>query len=132
MRGLMDDIGQAIRALARRPGFVAALVLPLGLGIGATSAVFSIVDAVLFRPLPVRDVDQLVRVYTVLDANVAELNTSSYPVYREYRDGVQAFQSLAAYSDPDPVNLGMSGSAAERVSCALVTGNYFDVMGRNQ
>src|SRR5262245_12852742 len=129
MHSVLVDARQAVRALTARPRFVLSLVVPLILGVGASSAVFSIVDAVLFRPLPVRDVDRLVRVYTVLGGNVTELNTSSYPAYVDYRDHVPAFQSLAAYSNPGSVNFATGANSAERVSCSLVTGNYFAVLG---
>jgi putative ABC transport system permease protein len=129
MQSLLDDVRQAVRALARRPRLVAAIVLPLALGIGANSAVFGMVDAVLFRPLPVRDANRLVRVYSVYDWSPSELDNSSYPVYVDYRDAAPVFAGLAAFSDPAPVNLSTGGGPAERISCSIVTGNYFEVLG---
>jgi putative ABC transport system permease protein len=125
----VDDFRQAIRVLVKHPRLVAAIVLPLALGIGANSAVFGMVDAVLFRPLPVHEANRLVRVYAVFEASPTEFNGSSYPAYMDYRDAVPGFRGLAAFSDPAPVNLSTASGTAERVPCVLVTGNYFEVLG---
>lgn len=129
MRALVDDVRQAFRVLLKRPRMVAAVVLPLALGIGANSAIFGMVDAALFRPLPVREPDRLVRVYAIYEDLSDGLNGTSYPAYVDYRDGAPAFGGLAAYGDASPVNLLDGSGGAERVSCAVVTGNYFEVLG---
>ena len=118
MRSLVDDVRQALRVLIKRPRFVAAIVLPLALGIGANSAVFGKIDAVLFRPPPVREAERLVRAYAVHDASSSELDISSYPAYLDYRDRAPVFSGLAAFSDAGPVNLSTRGGTVERVSCS--------------
>lgn len=129
MRSLLDDLRQAVRVLVKRPRFVAAIAVPLALGIGANTAIFGMVDAVLFRPLPVQEPDSLARVYAVYPDIPDGLNGSAYPIYVEYRDSTSAFAGLAAFSDAGPVNLATGNGAAERVQCSAVTGNFFDVLG---
>lgn len=129
MRALVEDIRNALRALLRRPRLVATIAIPLALGIGANSAIFGIVDATLFRPLPVREAERLLKIYAVGREHPDELSVASYPVYLDYRDDVRAFSGLAAYCDPSPVHITRDGASAERVPCMLVSGNYFDVLG---
>jgi predicted permease len=129
MRSFVDDLRQAVRVLAKRPRLVAAIAVPLALGIGANTAIFGMVDGVLFRPLPVREPDRLARVYAVYPDMPDSLNGSAYPVYLEYRDGSPAFDGLAAFSDAGPVNLATGSGGAERVQCSAVTGNFFEVLG---
>lgn len=124
----MNDLTYAIRNLAKSPGFTALTVLTLGLGIGANVAIFSAVDAVLFRPLPVREPESLVRVYAT-DEHRAELFASAYPVYTDYRDQATSFASLAAYSETEPFHFAREGQKAERLEGAMVTGNFFELLG---
>ncbi len=128
MSALWRDLAHAARALRRSPGFTLLAVSTLALGIGATTAVFSLVDAVLFRPLPVRDPDRLVRVFARSEGS-SDFSNSSYPVYTDYRDQSQSFASLAAYADFLPINLELPGHPVERVKAAVVTGNYFETLG---
>jgi predicted permease len=129
MRSLLDDLRHAVRALAKRPRFLLAVVAPLALGIGANTAIFAIVDAVLFRPLPVRAPAELRRVQTVDRSHPDEIVGTSYPLYVDYRDQATAFSGLAAYSDPTGVHATVDGRVPERVTCMIVSGNYFEVLG---
>ncbi len=128
MSALLRDFKHGIRALRRSPGFTLLAVSTLALGIGATTAIFSLVDAVLFRPLPVRDPGRLVRVFARQEGN-SDLSNSSYPVYTDYRDQARSFTSLAAYADFVMVNLEIPGRSVERLKAAVVTGNYFETLG---
>jgi putative ABC transport system permease protein len=114
----------AIRALRRQPGFAAAAILTLALGIGATTAVFSVVYGVLLRPLPFSDPSRLVRV-NALDGDVEW--TASPPDFVDWRAQASSFQQLAA------VNTGsfaLTGTApAEQRSGASVTAAFFPVFG---
>lgn len=123
----MNDLKYALRTLAQSPGFTALSVLVLGLGIGANVAIFSAVDAVLFRPLPVSDPSSLFRVFAV-DESGFELFNNSYPVFTDYRDQATSFSGLAAFSS-EPVHLARASEKAERVTGGIVSGNYFDVLG---
>jgi len=88
---MVDDVRQAIRGLIRAPGFSVVAVVTLALGIGANSAIFSVIDAVVMRPLPlVRDADRIVALVT---------DTVSYPVYRDFRDGSTAFDGFAGFQN---------------------------------
>jgi predicted permease len=126
---LWQDVRYAVRQFARSPGFTAAAVLSLALGIGANTAIFSLLDQVLLRPLPVRDPHQLV----VLDWHGMFYGPStsddvlSYPLYRDVRDRNQAFSGVLGYNHMN-FGVGYQGQM-ERLTGELVSGNYFDVLG---
>jgi len=124
---MYNDLRYAFRQLLKNPGFSALAVLTLALGIGANTAIFSLVDAILLRPLSgVEDPERLVAVYTS-DYSSTRYGTSSYPDYVDYRDRNEVFSGLAAYVDTS-INLS-AGSEAERTQGAIVSGNYFLVLG---
>ena len=118
MRGLWQDLRYGARMLARSKGFTAAAVLSIALGIGVNATIFSVVNAALFRPLPVPRADELVRLW--------DGQASSYPDYVAYRDDTGVFAGLAAYAQR-PMSL-TTGEETERVWGEIVTGNYFDVL----
>ena len=89
------DLSYALRRLARSPGFTAVAVLSLSLGIGANTAIFSLVNAVLFRGLPVEDPEELVEVYTSEDTGFL-YSTTSYPDYTDLRANNDAFSGVVA------------------------------------
>lgn len=126
----MFDLTYALRSLRRTPGFTAAAILCLALGIGATSTVFGIVDALFFRPPPgVGDPGGIVRPYIDERSKYAMLSNTpsvSYLTYQAWRDGAKSLSAVAAFS-----SLGLSaglGSAARHVDGYLVSGNYFSVL----
>jgi putative ABC transport system permease protein len=124
MSDLLHDVRLALRALRRQPGFAAAAMLTLALGIGATTAVFSVVYGILLRPLPFPESDRLVQVVS-LDEDVEW--TASPPDFVDWRAQATSFQALAA------VNTGsfaLTGDAAAlQFSGATVTAGYFTVLG---
>jgi predicted permease len=128
LRSWILDLRFAARTLTRAPGFALLAIAVLALGIGANTAVFSIVDAVLFRPLTFPQPDRLVRIFAV-DHPAQFVSNSSYPVYRDYRDGTRSFSGLAAYCDSVAVHVSTAGAVPERRTAALVTGNFFGVLG---
>ena len=115
---ITQDLRFGLRTLGKSPGFTALAVLTLGLGIGANVAIFSAVDAVLFRPLAVHDPEGLVRVYATDDKG-KDLFNHSYLVYTDYRDGATAFSGLAAFADAEAVHLS-TGGMPERLTGALL------------
>ncbi|MGH9702122.1 MAG: ABC transporter permease [Candidatus Acidiferrales bacterium] len=126
METFRQDIRFGSRMLWKSPGFTATVILTLALGIGANTAIFSVVNAFLFRPLPVRHADQLtvVAIQAGGQSFPAEI---SYPDYQEYRRQSDAFADLGGYAI-SLVGLG-SGGHADRVISSFVTSNYFSMLG---
>jgi predicted permease len=122
---LSRDIAYAVRTFRRSPGFTAMAIASLAMGIGANTAIFSIVNAVLFRPRPVSEPHRLVELF-VGDRN-HPYETTSYPSYEELRDRNEVFTGLAAYGI-EQFTLGAAGDV-EQVWGEAVSGNYFDVLG---
>ena len=125
MENLIKDIRFAVRRLIKTPGFTAAAVLSLALGIGANTAIFSLVNTILLRPLPVDHPEQLVAVTPV--SKSSNFSNFSYPNYVDFRDKNQVFSGLLAWRFA-PMSLSVSGRN-ERIWGYLVTGNYFEVLG---
>jgi predicted permease len=126
MRGLMEDLRLATRVLARRPGFSAVIVATLGLAIGANAAVFSFVDAILLRPLPLAAPERLVRIYSRF-ASGLDWASVSYPNYRDFERANRVFAALAAEANQAYV-VG-NGASSEQVVGAQVSANYFSTLG---
>ena len=119
---LAQDIRFGLRQLRRNPGFTAVAVLTLALGIGANTLVFSVVNALVLRQLPVENPQRLVFLQTK-GGGISH----SFPNYRELRDRNNAFSGLVGYRI-SPMNLEVGGGP-NRVWGYLATGNYFDVLG---
>jgi predicted permease len=128
MRAFLDDFAFTVRTLRGNARFSAAVTLVLALGIGANSAMFSLVDAALFRPLPVDRPDELVRVFST-EPQSLDLRETSYPGYLDLRDNVPAFSGLAAFGTDIPIHLSGDARLPERVTSAVVSGNFFSVLG---
>jgi predicted permease len=123
------DLKHAFRGLRKNPGFTIVVVLTLGLGIGANAAIFSLMDQVLLRALPVRDPGQLVQLDGPGPFRGRTFNnqTFSYPMYTDFRDRNEVFSGVLARF-PTATTAVWNGQS-ERVSGELVTGNYFEVLG---
>jgi hypothetical protein len=126
---LLQDLRFGLRMLRKSPGFTAVAVLTLALGIGATTAIFSLVDVVLFRPLPIAHPDEIVRVTGGDAQDISRFVSMSFPAYLELRDRASAFSSMAADIDRLPVNFSSAVAGSERVGAGMVTGNYFGTLG---
>src|SRR5215210_7029716 len=96
MGSLLQDVRYGLRLLFKNPGFTAIAILSLALGIGANTAIFSFVNAVLLRPLPVTDPEHLMLVYTGRASS--PYSVASYPDYIDYRKLNNSFSDLASYS----------------------------------
>jgi predicted permease len=128
MEKLFQDLRYAFRTLARTPGWTAMAVLTLALGTGANAAVFSFVDALLFKPAPgVRPARPLVAVYTS-DFSSGPYGTTSYPDYVSLRNDTQAFAALSAFDDSATATMKVADDL-QRVRVARVSAEYFDVLG---
>jgi putative ABC transport system permease protein len=127
MDALLQDLRYGLRMLTTRPGFTAVALVALALGIGANTAMFSVLDSVLLRPLPYREPGRLVMIWH----EYAQMNlpkaTLSVPSYLEYRDHVQGFESVAAAANWS-ANLTGAGDP-EQVQGARVTGNFLTTIG---
>ncbi len=126
MRNLWQDLRYGARMLLKQPGFTLIAVVTLALGIGANSTIFSLVNALLLRPLPVERPDQLAAVFTS-DYSSGDYGASSYPDYVDFRDRNEVFSGLVAYQ-PRPFSLSVDG-VNERAFGEVVSGNYFSVLG---
>jgi len=126
MNTLLQDVRYALRVLGQSPGFILVAVLSLGLGIGANTAIFSLIDAALFRPLQAKEPDRLVSIFTTDKKNPGNL-PMSHLNYLDYRDHSQVFSEVAAFTFGQ-MNL-TTGTEAEQVVVQVVSGNYFDVLG---
>ncbi|MGD8331805.1 MAG: ABC transporter permease, partial [Acidobacteriota bacterium] len=120
------DLAYAFRQLRANPGFTAVAVLSLAIGIGANSTIFAVINGFLFKPLPVRDIDQVVEVFSSLPEQ-GPYNTISYPDYLDLRDGTDAFSGAAAGMIM-PYNWNRE-THSETIFGELVTDNYFEVLG---
>ena len=130
---LVDDVGQdlryAVRAFRRAPGFAVAAALTLALGIGATTTIFSVVDAVLLRGLPYRDADRIVNLWETSDNGGYRL--PSYPTFKDWRAASQqwgdAFEALAFVKGAEAIYIGENGP--ERLLASSVSPGFFHVLG---
>jgi predicted permease len=124
----LTDLRYAIRTLWRQPGFLAAAVLSLGLGLGANTAIFSLIDAVMLRAMPVAEPQRLVQI-TRSYAGGQTGGSFSFPLFEYLRDGSQAFSGLFAQNNGTAdVDIDFHG-ATDRVNAALVSGSYYAVLG---
>jgi len=123
----MHELRSALRSLLRQPGFTATIVLTLGLAVGVNTVIFSVVNAVLLRPLPYPEPDRLVRIDTQYFSFKQERNAVSRPEYMELRRDARSFQSLAAWTD----GTSTFGDLARpvRVSAAYTTAGLAETMG---
>ena len=123
------DLNYALRTLRRTPGFTAIAVLTLGLGIGANTAIFTLLDQVLLRLLPVKDPHELV-LLTMRGKHYGSnwgMNAISYPMYKDFQAHNEVFSGMFARF---PLYSSVTiGNASERVKAELVSGTYFDVLG---
>jgi predicted permease len=129
MGHLLNDIHYALRTFRKSPVFVAVAVLSLALGIGANTAIFTLIDQVLLRLLPVKDPQQLVLLWTRGQhyGSNSGANKISYPMYEDFRDRNQVFSGMFCRNDMD-FSLNFEGKT-ERISGEVVSGTYFPVLG---
>src|SRR5579872_4079409 len=134
---LAADVVFAIRQLRRSPGFAASAIITLALGIGATTAIFSLVDGILLRPLPFPNADRLVAVVTlefphgVASTNIAAANylQNSYPDYFDWQRQNRTFESLASYNNITRLFSRNDGVGARVLVGGRVSANFFPTIG---
>jgi predicted permease len=132
MRTIAQDLHYALRLLLRAPGFTAIAVLTLGLGIGAATAIFSIVNGVLVQPLSYRDAARVMNFWVDFGVGAQSLPAMSPGDFKDYQQRSQLFESIAAASGGNIVGatgaLG-EGSSVERVDVSTITANFFQTLG---
>ena len=136
---MLQDLRYAVRTLAKSPGFTAAVVLTLALGIGATTSIFSLVHAVLLKSLPVANPGELYRLgresrccYQGGYSQAREFSLVSYDLYKYLRDNTNGFSELAAFPALEAlfgVRRSGSAEAAQSYPGEFVSGNYFTMFG---
>ena len=133
MSNFVQDVRYAVRVLKRQPGFALFVILTLGIGVGANTAVFSVVNGVLLKPLPYPESDRLVSVIGRFDPesgfNFPEFPLSE-PEFLDYRTESKALEDVAAYARRS-INVGGAGAEPERVVSAAASANLFTVLRVN-
>ena len=124
---LIADVRHGLRVLRQNPGFTAVALITLALGVGANTAIFSAVDAVLLRPLPYRDASRLVYI-SEFWPHETNVKTVPSPDFANWSEHDQLFDGLAAYGGGAELNLTSAGEP-ERVQGARVTADFFSVLG---
>jgi len=128
MDSMIRDVKFAVRGLLKKPAFTLIAVLTLALGIGANTAIFSVVNAVLLKPLAAKDPDRLMTFWHSAPAKGLKHVDLNDALVAYYRDRTRTFQSLAAF---ETGNFSITGGGEpEVVPAAIVTFNYFEVLGR--
>ena len=133
MQTLWQDVRYAVRMLIKNKGLTAVSILSLALGIGANTTIFTVVNAILLRPLPVKDISRVVQVDTIdsktfiTAANASKLGIS-YPNFQDYARDNQVFSGLSCFVGPLPMTWS-GGSEPKQVLGQMVSANYFDVLG---
>ncbi|MGH9764993.1 MAG: ABC transporter permease, partial [Blastocatellia bacterium] len=125
---LSQDLRYGFRTLRKSPGFTAIAVLTLGLGIGANSAIFSVVNAVLLRPLPFEDADKLVELRESFLSKGIDSEAVSPADFQYWRDNARSLSGIAAYYNWQSFNLTGTGDP-ERLNTSTVSTNFFRVLG---
>jgi hypothetical protein len=126
MTGLMQDVRYTLRQLRKNPAFTAVAVFTLALGIGANTAIFSVIEAVILRPLPFATPDRLVWLNGKIP--MTDEAAVSPPDFRDYRTQNRAFDCIVAMGySAGPSNL--SGAKPEQVLTTVASANFFDCLG---
>src|SRR5215475_11172148 len=139
---MIQDLRYGARMLLKNPGFTVVSALTLALGIGVNTGLFTLFNAIVLRPLPIKDADRIVRIYredlekssrevnnnemSLLSGAQSSPNMFSYPEYAAYRDNTQFFAGLTATAS---VDVTLAGAEAEGIRGLLVAGNYFSTLG---
>src|SRR6185437_16600666 len=125
---LWQDIKFGVRVLRAAPGFTITAVITLALGIGATTAIFSVCDAMLWKPMPLPGIERLAVVLQAVPGNPDDWNTNATADVLDIQKSNRSFSSIASFEN-GLANLAGAGSEPARVEQALVTANFFETLG---
>ena len=126
MQTLWQDLRYGARMLLKKPGFTLVAVITLALGIGANTAIFTVINAALLRPLPYEEAERLVVVATTMRRDTVEVRSVSYPDFVDWRDQNTVFERIAAQTSTSFTLTG--GVEPERVNGELVSADYFPLL----
>src|SRR5690348_14741004 len=129
MDKLLQDINYSFRTLLKSPGFTIIAVLSLALGIGANSAIFSLADALLLRPLPIQDPNAVMAISTDPANESGLIGGVSYPDFRDFRDKSHSFEGIAACNLWRVSVANSANDNAHMRGALMVSGNFFHVLG---
>ena len=130
MDTLFQDVRYGVRMLLKHPGFTSMALMTLALGIGANTAIFSVINAVLLRPLPYRDPDRLVTLWKAIPKKGIRDDWTSYPAFKDWRDQNHVFEDLALVFRPEAAEVVLTGTEEPRpVQAAKVSANFFPLLG---
>src|ERR1700740_3290091 len=126
----MNVFRYAFRALPKNPGFALMSILTLALGIGITSAIFSVVYGVLLKSSPYVRPDRLCLVWKSVPRKNLDRDWTSYPTYEDWKRGAKRFEDLAAFLRPDGSIVNLTGTEnVEQIQSGKVSANFFSVLG---
>jgi putative ABC transport system permease protein len=128
MEKLLQDVRYGLRMLLKRPAFTLMTLAALAIGVGANTAIFSVVNAVILRPLPFPQPERLVMIWGTFKSAGVEHNVISYPNFVDLRAQSQSFDAVAAYTQTS-ATLARDGGEPERLEGALVSADIFPVLG---
>jgi putative ABC transport system permease protein len=124
------DLRYGARMLGKNPGFTFVAALTLALGIGANTAIFSVIEAVLLRPLPYQNSERLCVLWKSVPARNIEWDWTSYPTIRDWREQSRSFEDMAVFLRPDGSEVVLQSDAGhERIQGSKVSGNFFEMLG---
>src|SRR5438093_1232247 len=129
MTSILKDLQFALRTLRRSPLFAAVAILSLALGIGANTAIFTLIDQIVLRKLPIKDPDRLVMLYqrgNNMGSNMGA-RMHSYPIYQDYQQKAEPFEEVICRR---LISTSLSvDNRTERVDAEMVSGNFFSMLG---
>src|SRR5215469_1229984 len=123
----LRDVGYAVRSVSKSPGFAATAIVTLALGIGATTAIFSVCDAMLWKPVPLPRMESLVMVHQAMPGDPRDFNFVTPADVADIRAQSNSFDGSAIYQQ-GLANIVTQGGEPERVDESLVSANFFDVL----
>jgi predicted permease len=127
MEKFLIDLRYGFRMLIKNPGFTSIAIIALALGIGANSSIFSVINAVLLRPLPFKDSDRVVVVNETVRRETLEIRPASYPDYKDWREQNTVFEEITSYAQQ---SLSLTDvSEPERIDAEIVSASYFPLLG---
>jgi putative ABC transport system permease protein len=128
MESFWQDLRYGIRMLVKNPGFVSVAVLTLALGIGANTAIFTVVNGVMLRPLPYEEPERLVMLWEINPRRNIEQQRVTPPNLAEWREQSRIFEKIAHWSGNGEFNL-VTSDGVEKVWCAYVSSSLFSTLG---